>query len=107
MDNKYASDNDSEIENNLFNLVTIILMNQVILYLLKSLYVSLCEIPKHFKNLTSKRMNKVTGNGKRKCSKSSYGKTKKIQWTEDEKKAALSAFAQHMGNHTLSSLKKI
>lgn len=38
---------------------------------------------------------------------SPYGKTKRVRWTEDEKKTALSAFAQHMENYTLPSLKEI
>lgn len=38
---------------------------------------------------------------------SPYGKTKRIRWTEDEKKAALEAFAQHVDNGTLPSLKEI
>lgn len=38
---------------------------------------------------------------------SPYGKTKRVRWTEDEKEAALHAFAGHMENHTLPSLREI
>lgn len=38
---------------------------------------------------------------------SPYGKTKRVRWTIDEKQAALQAFAQHVKNHTLPSLKEI
>jgi len=38
---------------------------------------------------------------------SPYGKTKRIRWTEDEKQAALQAFARHVENRKLPSLKEI
>ncbi|XP_071582128.1 uncharacterized protein [Temnothorax nylanderi] len=46
-------------------------------------------------------------NKKRKRSTSPYKKTKKVRWTEDEKEAVLRAFAKHMENLTLPSLKEI
>lgn len=38
---------------------------------------------------------------------SPYGKTKRIKWTEDEKQAVFQAFALHVQNRTLPSLKEI
>jgi len=38
---------------------------------------------------------------------SPYGKTKKVRWSEEEKNTVLEAFAKHMKNCTLPSLKEI
>lgn len=38
---------------------------------------------------------------------SPYGKTKRVRWTEEEKDDVLQAFAKHMENSTLPSLKEI
>lgn len=38
---------------------------------------------------------------------SPYGNTKRVRWTENEKQAVLKAFAQHVENQTLPSLKEI
>lgn len=38
---------------------------------------------------------------------SPYGKTKRMRWTETEKETVLEAFAKHMKNQTLPSLRKI
>ncbi|XP_025267032.1 uncharacterized protein LOC105253043 [Camponotus floridanus] len=89
------SDSDFEIEDNLVEVNN----NNT-----DETNISLCEILKHSKN-SDKQTDKQ--GGKRKRSTSPYGKTKRVRWTEDEKKTALSAFAQHMENYTLPSLKEI
>lgn len=38
---------------------------------------------------------------------SPYGKTKRTRWTEKERETVLQAFATHMGNLTLPSLREI
>ncbi|KAM0736423.1 hypothetical protein ACS0PU_010384 [Formica fusca] len=64
-------------------------------------------------NITSPNTEKVAiqekegENKKRKRSTSPYGKTKRSRWTEHEKNDALQAFAKHMENLTLPSLKEI
>ncbi|XP_067217009.1 uncharacterized protein [Linepithema humile] len=51
--------------------------------------------------------NEIQKNNKRKRSTSPYGKTKRTRWTEKEKETVLQAFAIHMGNLTLPSLREI
>ncbi|XP_050452408.1 uncharacterized protein LOC126852008 [Cataglyphis hispanica] len=96
--NESASDSDSEKENNLNE------ENNNNIYNSDEIDVSLCNMSKDSINCY-KQTDKQ--DGKRKRSTSPYEKTKRVRWTEDEKEAVLHAFAQHMDNHTLPSLREI
>ncbi|XP_029662925.1 uncharacterized protein LOC115235345 isoform X2 [Formica exsecta] len=94
--NESASNSDSEKENNVREEINNNNPDET--------DISLCNTSKYSMNCY-KETDKQSG--KRKRSTSPYGKTKRVRWTEDEKEAALHAFAGHMENHTLPSLREI